>query len=517
MTKQPCLKVLIIFIFGIILGRYFYLPFYAPGSYFNGLGCIFSFLIISFIFSLLFFIRQKEILCNIFLSLSILASGFLLTLNSIQSPEFKNLEKYIGSEVEITGEITDEPGIYPHWSENTISINTINNNDVKGLAKLRIYGGRIFSYNDIIKCNVVMKEPSFYLLSEDINAVSNIIGSKVEKTGEGKGNILKSSSIYFKKYIKNMYSYYLPKMESVLISGIVLGGDQNIPKGVQKIFRDTGTVHILAVSGMNVGLIGIICFVIFSNAFRLPKKIAVIPSIFIIWFYSLITGMNPPVVRSAITLTILFLGYIFEREGDVLNSLSLAAMIILLISPLILYSISFQLSFVCVLSMILIYPELENFKIKKINKEEEKIKEDLKKINKNSPDNYMNRFVFNIKTIFLLSLSIQIGVWPIGAFYFQQVSLISVIANIFVVPLVGIILYLGITMVIFSKISFLVKILASTSWFLLIILENIVFFFAKLPYSNFQIQKPSLFFIMCYYIIIILCLNREKFYGRQKG
>ena len=282
--------------------------------------------------------------------------------------------------MEITGKIINAPKIYPHWSDNIISIKTINNDKAKGLAKLRIYGGRIFSYSDIVRFKAVLKEPPFYLLSENINAVLNISGSKVEKAGVDRRNILKSLSISSKKYMQNMYSYYLPRLESVLISGIVLGGDQNIPKGIQKIFRDTGTVHILAVSGMNVGLVGIICFVILVDIFRLPKKIAVIPSIFMVWFYSLTTGMNPPVVRSALTLTILFIGNILEREGDVLNSLSLAALIILLTSPLSLFSISFQLSFICVLSMILIYPELENFKIKETNKEEKKKQEELKKL-----------------------------------------------------------------------------------------------------------------------------------------
>lgn len=513
MTKQPCLKVLIIFIFGIILGRYFSLPF----SY------IFPFLIISFFLSLLFFVKQKEIICNIFFSLAILSSGFILTINSIQSPGSKNLKKFIGGDVEIIGKITDEPKIYPRWVSYDLSINKINNEEIKrparrgGFVRLRIYGGRIFSYNDIIKFKTVLEEPPFYFLSENISAVSDISGSKVEKTGEDRENIIKSASISFKRYTQNLYFYYLPKMESALISGIVLGGDQSIPEGVQKIFRDTGTVHILAVSGMNVGLIGIICFVILGDLLRLPKKTAVVPSIFMVWFYSMATGMNPPVVRSAITLTIIFLGYILEREGDVLNSLSLAALIILLLSPLALFSISFQLSFICVLSMILIYPELENFQIKEINKEDKKKKEDLGKINKDFSDNYKNNFYDNTKKLFLLSLAIQIGIWPIGAFYFQQVSLISVIANIFVVPLVGIILYLGVTMVIFFKISFLVKILSRTSWIFLVILEKIVLFFAKLPYSNFQIQSPSLFFILCYYIIIILCLNRGRFYAGQKG
>ncbi|MFH1288041.1 MAG: ComEC/Rec2 family competence protein [bacterium] len=506
MTKQPCLKVLIIFIFGIILGRYFFIPFFF----------VFPFLIFLFLFSILFFVRQNEIVCNIFLLLAIFTSGFILTLNSIHSPEAKTLEKFIGRKVEIIGRIADEPRMYSRVTNYALSLESIDDVGIKGKIKLAIYGGRVFSYNDVVKFKAKLKHPNFYLLSNAANAVSSVSGSKVEKIGRYKKNILKNASISFKKYVQNLYSYYLPKMESVLLSGIVLGLDQNIPEGVQQIFRDTGTVHILAASGLNVGLVGIICFVVIVNILRLPKKTAVIPSILLVWFYALTTGLNPPVVRSAITLTVLFLGYIIERDGDVLNSLTLAALIILLLNPLALFSISFQLSFVCVLSMILIYPELENFQIKRVNKEEKKKKEDLEKINKDFPNNYMNRFSNNIKTLFLLSLAIQIGVWPISAFYFQQVSLISVIANIFVVPLVSVILYLGITMIIFSKVFFLAKILANTSWFLLIILEKIVLFFSRLPYSNFHIKSPSLFFILCYYVIVVLCLNKEKFYAGQK-
>lgn len=373
MTKQPCLKVLVIFILGIILERYFHISFYY----------VFSILIVSFLLSFFF---------DIFLVLTIFISGFVLAM-----------------------------------SDYSITI----------------------------------------------------------------------GQFAAKEYIQSLYVYYLPEMEASLISGIVLGGGQDIPREVQQMFRDTGTVHILAVSGLNVGLIGTVCFLIIVNILRLPKKMAVVPSILIVWFYAITTGLNPPVVRSAITLTLLFIGYIVvEREGDILNSLALAALIILLFDPLSLFSISFQLSFVCVLSMILIYPEFGN-----------------SQINKDFPSNYLNRFSNNAKTLFLLSLAIQIGIWPITAFYFQQISLISVIANIFVVPLVSIILYLGVTMIIFSKVGFLMKILANTSWFCLIILERIVLFFSKLPYSNFHVKSPGLSFVLCYYITLamILIIRRGAF------
>lgn len=376
MTKQPCLKVLVIFILGIILGRYFYIPFcYA-----------FPILIVSFLLSFFF---------DIFLALTIFISGFVLAM-----------------------------------SDYSITI----------------------------------------------------------------------GQFAAKEYIQSLYVYYLPEMEASLISGIVLGGGQDIPREVQQMFRDTGTVHILAVSGLNVGLIGTVCFLIIVNILRLPKKMAVVPSILIVWFYAITTGLNPPVVRSAITLTLLFIGYVVvEREGDILNSLALAALIILLFNPLTLFSISFQLSFVCVLSMILIYPELENFIVSR----------------RGDPvGRPLGRGIASpLLCLFLLSLAIQIGIWPITAFYFQQVSLISVIANIFVVPLVSIILYLGVTMVIFSKVGFLMKILANTSWFCLIILERIVLFFSKLPYSNFHIKSPGLSFVLCYYITLamILVIRRGAF------
>jgi competence protein ComEC len=142
-----------------------------------------------------------------------------------------------------------------------------------------------------------------------------------------------------------------------LLRGLLIGERDEISKEVIEAFQRTGLVHILAVSGSNVGFIALIVLVALS-LLRVPKRWHPIFLLIGIGFYMFLTGAQPPVVRASIMAAVIILSQSFERDADIYNSLGVAALIILLWQPLQLLQLGFQLTFVAVIGIVYLYRPL---------------------------------------------------------------------------------------------------------------------------------------------------------------
>ncbi len=218
------------------------------------------------------------------------------------------------------------------------------------------------------------------------------------------------------------------------LKGVILGYRADLSTEIKQSFMNTGTVHILAVSGSNVAVVVLIIYSMFGFL-RLPKKLTGFGTIIGIVLFTFITGASPSVVRAGIMATVILLGTMFERRTDIYNSLSVAAIIILLLDTNSLFDVGFQLSFAAVLSIVYFYPILVKF----ISLIPERF-EEIKAID----------YLFKLLAV---SLAAQIGTLPFTAFYFGRVSLVSLVANLIVVPLSGLNVLLGIATVAVSSIS----------------------------------------------------------------
>jgi competence protein ComEC len=142
-----------------------------------------------------------------------------------------------------------------------------------------------------------------------------------------------------------------------LLRGLLIGERDEISKEVIEVFQRTGLVHILAVSGSNVGFIVLIVFITLS-LIRVPKRWHPAFLLFAIVFYMFLTGAQPPVVRASIMAAVIIIGQTFEREADIYNCLGVSALIILLWQPLQLFQLGFQLTFIAVLGIAYLYQPL---------------------------------------------------------------------------------------------------------------------------------------------------------------
>jgi competence protein ComEC len=208
---------------------------------------------------------------------------------------------------------------------------------------------------------------------------------------------------------------------------MLIGYTDDLNDTVKSKFSDSGLIHIMSVSGANVAFIVFPLMFIFKRA-KINKKIStsIIMATLIIFLF--ITGFQPSVVRAIIMAIVILLGNLILKESDVLTTISIAAIIMLIANPYTLFDIGFQLSFAATISIVVFYSTIKKF--------------------------ISTKFIPNtIVDVIATTIAAQIGVIPIIAYYFNKISVLSLLSNIFVVPITGFVTIAGIVMVILGSLN----------------------------------------------------------------
>lgn len=224
--------------------------------------------------------------------------------------------------------------------------------------------------------------------------------------------------------LEEIINRYFTVLPAAILSAMVLGQKRDIPWLINDSMVKSGTVHILVVSGFNVGIVAFIANLLFK-IIRIPRKIRILATVICLLIYCLVTGVSNPVVRATIMGIVFLSAYFFKREPDIYNSLSLAALSILIINPQQLFDIGFQLSFMSVLTIVYLYPKLKSLL---------------------HPENCRIRILKFIYEGCLVSFSAWLGTAGIIAFNFGIIAPVTVLANILIVPLATLITLCGFTL-----------------------------------------------------------------------
>jgi len=277
----------------------------------------------------------------------------------------------------------------------------------------------------------------------------------------------------FEKDIQTKISY--PENEYAL--GITIGDESGIPAKIIEDFNVTGLRHLLALSGMNITIIIIFLSVLF---FFLPKILRIIAISFFIFIFVMLTGASSSVVRAAVMGVVGIIALQSGRKLDPLNILILALSCITLYNPFLLYSdISLQFSVLAVLGLMYIEPILYSGRVKSKNKNE-------------------------LLQVLSATLSAQIAVLPLMIVFFEQVSLISPVTNLLIVPIST----LAMILVFATVIPFVGWLFMPFAYFLLHITLFIAEIFAQIPNASVVtfgygvIMHHHIIFIFIYYTIL---------------
>lgn len=225
-----------------------------------------------------------------------------------------------------------------------------------------------------------------------------------------------------------------------MINALLLGQKQDIDPDIYNSYINVGTVHILAVSGLHVGIILLILTWLFKPLLYLKfgRLIRVSLILLLLWGFAFVAGLSPSVTRAVTMFSLVSFAMHLKRETNIFNTLITSAFILLLINPNFLFEVGFQLSYSAVLSIVLFQPSICSIW---------------------KPKYKLTNYLWQI---FGVTLAAQLGVAPLSLFYFHQFPGLFFVSNLVVVPLLGLILGLGLLVIILSLFNiipaFLVKV-----------------------------------------------------------
>ncbi len=320
---------------------------------------------------------------------------------------------------------------------------------------------------------------SEYLKTLKIYGTVKCTSNKIQILKKQDINIIKLQTHKISNNIQKNIKKILPSKEAGLLTGILLGNNQNIDEETKDEFRNSGIYHILAVSGAHMSYV-ILGITYLLNIINIgPRKKQTLAIIGII-FFILITNTSVSVVRAGIMGIITLGASLFYRKKDIINSVSLSMLIILIYNPYNINSISFQLSYGGVIGILV----LNRFYIKLLSK-----------------TNLNKKIIETISVI----LSAQTMIIPIMILNFHTISLTFLFANIIVSYLIGIVIILGFICSFLSLISMeisnILSILLDIPLKLLILIAKL---FGSIPLSKIYITTPSIISIILYYLIIFV-------------
>lgn len=286
-----------------------------------------------------------------------------------------------------------------------------------------------------------------------------------------------------------------------LMRGLLLGETARIPESVREDFIRAGAAHILAISGLHMGMVAGVFFFLFRYLFSfsrfclrhdLTRTLAGFFTLFPVFFYAVLAGMSPSVQRASLMVCIFLLGFSCKRRGDGLNTLAVAACVILFIHPPALFSISFQLSFAAVFWII---AGINAFSGKTPPLEK--------------------RFIFHrLKTYVLVCLLAFFGTLPIVALHFHRISLMGLVSNFLIIPFVLPVIFSGLAgMAFFPVIPFASDILFAISGIFASACLHLTDFFSGFPLTRLHPPVPTGFEILLYYALmgwILVLVKRSR-------
>jgi competence protein ComEC len=269
--------------------------------------------------------------------------------------------------------------------------------------------------------------------------------------------------------------------ELAIINALLLGQRQDISEDIYTSYANAGAIHILAVSGLHVGIILILLSFIFKpiERFKHGKLIKTILLVSLLWSFALIAGLSPSVTRAVTMFSIITIAINLKRPTNIYNTLAISMFIILLFKPLFLFDVGFQMSYLAVLSIVTFDPFL--YKLW-------------------SPKNKIINLYWHTFTV---TVSAQLGIIPISLYYFHQFPGLFFVSNLVIIPLLGFILGAGILVILLAVLNLLPQIIAHAYGYIISIMNHFIIWVSNQEAFLFSDISFSIAFVIASYILII--------------
>ena len=293
--------------------------------------------------------------------------------------------------------------------------------------------------------------------------------------------------------IKKLKESALTPNEIAIVQALILGKKKDINKQLYSDYAAAGAIHILAVSGLHVGIIYFILIALLRPLKRLFKYELIIAIIVVIslWGFAFLTGLSPSVIRAVTMFSFFAFAKAINRETNTINTLFLSYFTLLIINPLWLFHIGFQLSYLAVLSILCLLPLFNKVYC---------------------PKNYFARKIWDIFTV---TLAAQTGVFPLSIYYFHQFPGLFFMTNLIILPFLGILLGGGIILIILSIFNILPDWFSLSYNFLIKFMNSCIHVIANQKLFLFQNITFSLYKVFASYLLIISIILFWNYQNRK--
>ncbi len=273
--------------------------------------------------------------------------------------------------------------------------------------------------------------------------------------------------------------------EFAVASAMIVGFEDELKPEIISYFSASGAMHLLSVSGLHIAFVYIILSFMLKplERFKKGKFVGFIICIFVLWFYAIVTGFSAPVVRSAIMFSMVVYAKSFNKYLNMFNVLGFAGFFILIFDPLSIADVGFQLSFLALLSILIIQPIISELYFSK---------------------NWVIQKSWEITSV---SISATIGTIPLTFYYFHQFPNYFLLVNLLVIPLSTLLLYTGFAVIIFSWMPFVPYVLTQFLKYITITLNYLLKLDESLPGSvTTNIQFNEIETILLFISVVFLCI-----------
>lgn len=298
-------------------------------------------------------------------------------------------------------------------------------------------------------------------------------------------NIPKNRSIYaisqdIKSWISKKLTCLLSENTAAFAMALLVGDRSQLDKEVYNQFANTGTLHVLAVSGLHTGILFLLLKFLLQPLIRTKRgKLWQSMGIIIgLYAYAFITGLSPSVLRAATMFSIVQFASALDRRANVYNSIFASAFVLLLISPNILFHVGFQLSYIAVLGIVSLQKPISSIY---------------------APSNKIVKYFWDIITV---SIAAQLATFPISLYYFHQFPTYFLLANMLVIPCIFLLLIALIVLILLSAIPVISKWIAIITDFVIESIIKTTDIISQMPYVNIQDVFPSTLTVWMLYVLL---------------
>jgi competence protein ComEC len=342
-----------------------------------------------------------------------------------------------GEPVNLRGVIVNAPTPSDRITRLHLAVSEMNTGgswtSILGVVLVQVPSFDTYRYGDRLEVQGVLRTPESstdssyrdYLARQGIHSVMTY--ARISFIAQGQGHPFLAWLYAIKGHTQVFIASTLAEPQAALLSGILLGSDEGIPRTLMEQFSRAGTAHIIAISGFNIALVSAALVRLFSRV--LQRYVALAAAVVAIVLYTILVGAEPPVVRAAIMGGMTALALIVGRQSDALTSLFAAAWLMSIGRPFLPWDISFQISFAATLGLIC-YGE-------RITRVAEAIASRI------VAAATAQRIVWLLRDTLLATLAAQITVLPLLAYHFGEISPLGLLANLLILPVQPAIVYLG--------------------------------------------------------------------------